>query len=118
MANEMKHMKTTVEPWGEKRREFFWLYSLVGVPILDATATKVVPQPTAPIPVEAKCTQAEIDAIRAGDAVFQLVTLTQSAGESNAAFMPRARADYAARGVWYIQRFRDMYEQSGIHVDA
>jgi len=37
MANEMKHMKTTVEPWGEKRREFFFLYPLA-TPILDKTS--------------------------------------------------------------------------------
>jgi hypothetical protein len=75
-------------------------------------ATNVVPTPSASAPAWVKFTAQEVSDLDAGNSMFLALTISQAAGESDAAMVGRVQTMYADRAapllVEYQQRFKHM----------
>lgn len=120
MANDkIVALKKVTEDWGGTDWTLLLLYDISADPVVDSASNQIVPQSAGNLPSEAlPHLDADVaPAIQAGDMIFQQVKFTRTAGEGQADFIARVRAEFVARKAWYLARFQDQYEQVGLSVD-
>ena len=113
MAAEIIAIRSRAEAAGEKRWTMLYIYPLA-TPVLDALGTTVVHQTAAELPgeVAGRVPDDKKAAISAGNALFQAVNVAQTPGETDAAFLTRVRADYAARRTVFEAGVREAYARA------
>lgn len=119
MAQEITALRSTEDAVGEKKWHLLYLYALAS-PITNYDGETVIHQTAADLPTEVVplVSAAAKAALDAGNALFQMVGLTQTPGETDAAYLVRIRADYAARKTWFEAQVRERYARTGQSFDA
>jgi hypothetical protein len=114
MASEIIAVRSKTEAVGEKKWSLLYLYPLA-TPITDASGTRVIYQTATALPAEisASVPAASKSAITAGDMLFQVHNVVQTPGETDAAFLGRLRAHYAACMSHYVDQIREQFARTG-----
>jgi hypothetical protein len=119
MANKITLLKSTDDGYGGTQRRMLYWY-VISPRITDAAANQIIPLTSANLPSDAALyvtAAADLNAVNAGDAGFEVVQRLQTAGESNAAFTTRVRAEQAAREAAWIAAQRSAYALAGTAVN-
>lgn len=116
MAGEITVQQTDTQPDGSTDWSLFFFFDISESPIVDNDAVKIVLQTTSQLPTYAatKLSQAQKDAINAGDAAFMQYTIRQTPGESQANFIARVEAAYTAVKAFYIADKQADYSKRGL----
>lgn len=108
MANEISGI-AVVQPNGRQDVQMVYVFP-VSPRVKDAQNADVIPAfdpARIPLTLKANLLPAQLTAIAAGDAGFVLTNLTKGAGETDSAFLARARIDYDALCAFYLAQRRD-----------
>jgi len=94
----------------------FYYFDISASPIVDNDGVKVSTQSASNLPAYAsgKLSQAQKDAIDAGDAAFMQRTVQQTPGELQSAFIVRVEADYAALKAYWVAEEQSKYSKRGL----
>lgn len=94
----------------------FYYFDISASPIIDNDGATVATQSASNLPayVSGKLSQAQKDAINAGDAAFMQRTIQQTPGELQAAFIVRVETDYAALKAFFISEEQSKYSKRGL----
>ena len=114
---------------GEKRHRLLYWYA-IAPRVTDFLANEMTPQGRGDLPPDARQKiiardrdvrpeasdwgEPDLAMLDAGDAGFEILERTQSAGETLAAFAARMLADHGLRQAYWIQRQRQQHAQAGM----
>jgi hypothetical protein len=122
MANKVTLLRSGDDGLGGTNRTLMFWY-VISPLITDTLANTVVPMPSSRLassgnPDAGKyVSTADSNALDAGSAGFEIVNRLQSAGESNAAFTARIRAEQVARETAWVASTRTAYALSGTAIN-
>lgn len=108
MANEISGV-ALVLPNGRQEVQMIYVFPIASR-VKDAQNADVVPAfdpARIPLNLKANLQPAQLTAIASGDAGYVLTNLSKCAGETDAAFLTRARTDYDALTAFYLAQRRD-----------
>jgi hypothetical protein len=120
MAEKITVLRSSEESYGTINRTVMFWYPLSPV-VQDSRGNTVVLQNRNTIRdanVLLYLAAADLDALDAGAAAYEVLNLQQTAGETNAAFRTRALANHAARGALWIASRRNEYAIAGLAVST
>lgn len=123
MAKEITALQSLKERDGTVRWKLFYHYA-ISPEVTDAQGDTVAVQVSGGLPVQALAyfTGAEQallkDQVDAGNRGYFTTEIEQSPGESDQAFLARAKVHLAASASFRVQQFRDQYAKTGTQADA
>jgi hypothetical protein len=119
MANKITLLKSTDDGYGGTQRRMLYWY-VISPRITDAGSNQIIPLTSANVPSDAAVyvnAAADLNALNAGDAGFEVVQRLQTAGETNAAFTIRIRAEQVARETAWVAAQRAAYALAGTAIN-
>ncbi len=125
MANEIRHIETDRRRRRGIIRESYSLLYLYEVdPVIEGVGGTIAPTPGDELPASLKTggtkvvTAAEVTELTAGELIAEEVRFDRRVGESAAAALARAQANYASRKAATLARYRAQYADTGKSYNA
>lgn len=120
MAEKITVLRSTEDQYGTLNRTVMFWYPLSPV-VQDSRGNTVVLQNRSSIrdaSVLLYLVTADLDALDAGTAAYEVLSVQQTAGETNAAFRSRMLANHTARSSLWIASRRNEYAIAGLAVST
>ena len=103
---------------GDAEWTLLFFYDISADPILDANSNQVAPMAGNAVPTGITLDAPYQAGVDAGDAIFEVVSYTQSLGEGLADFIDRMKLAHAARETFYVEWVRDQWARVGQTVNV
>ena len=118
MAKEMVAGLNTELFGGDTRWALLFFYDITGNRVKDANNVDQEPLAGNALPTDITLDATQTQMVTDGDALYEIIDYTQSAGESKGQFVARMKLAHAARETFYVAWMRAQYANVGTTVDV